>query len=383
MPFLLNTIGVDLYGLVSFALAFVFYFQVVNEFGFDLSNVRHIVANRDDVDKISEVTSSIICCKLQIFAALAAVYAAAVFCVDSLREHWLLYMLAYVSILGPSLSLNWLFRSMENLKYVTRITIAVKTLCVLPIFFVVRSEADYVWVMVFLTLQDIVGGVVSMLMAKRIYRLRLYPVRLSTSFYYLKDSIPFFTSTFLTRIYQTSNTVVLGIFCGDYAVGIYTAAQKLHNAYASFVSPLLSQVFYPYFMRIRDFGVINRIVRYVIAGNAVMLFACYLLSPYAVPLFIKVETGQIITYFNMFLLLLAVSVPADILGYPYLGVMDMVNKVNLSAVYTSALYMAGVAVLMIFGCITVESVIWLLLVVNLFCLCYRVWCIIRYCHEYR
>lgn len=378
MPFLLNTIGVDRYGLVNFALAFAFYFQVVNEFGFDLSNVKHIVANRDNVDKISEIASSIISNKLQIFAVQAVIYAIAVLCVGSLREHWLMYMLAYVRILGICLSLNWLFRSMENLKYVTRISMVVKTLCVLPIFVFVRSESDYVWVMVFLTLQEVVGGVVSMLLAKRIYGIRLYPVRMSTSLYYLKDSIPFFTSTFLTRIYQTSNSVVLGIFCGDYAVGVYTAAQKLHNAYASFVAPLLSHVFYPYFMRIRDFGVINRIVRYVIAGNTVLLLVCGLLSPYVLPLFIKVETAHIVAYFNMFLLLLAVSVPADIFGYPYLGIMDRVDEVNRSAIYTSGLYMAGVAVLMLAGSITVESVIWLLLAVNIFCLGYRVRRICQY-----
>lgn len=40
MPYLLTTIGVAKYGLVNFALAFSFYFQVVNEWGFDLSNVR-------------------------------------------------------------------------------------------------------------------------------------------------------------------------------------------------------------------------------------------------------------------------------------------------------------------------------------------------------
>ncbi|MDE6140030.1 MAG: oligosaccharide flippase family protein [Alistipes sp.] len=377
MPFLLNTIGVEHYGLVNFSLAFAFYFQVVNEFGFDLSNVRHIVGNRDDKDKISEVASSIVCCKLQIFAVLAVIYTLAVLCVGSLREHWVLYMLAYVRILGICVSLNWLFRSMENLKYVTRISMIVKTLCVLPIFVLVRSQADYVWVMVFFTLQEVVGGVVSLLLAKRIYAIRLYPVRLSTSLYYLKDSIPFFTSTFLTRIYQTSNSVILGIFCGDYAVGVYTAAQKLHNAYASFVSPLLAHVFYPYFMRRKDFAVINRIVRFVIVGNIAMLFACYLLSPYVLPLFVKVETEHIVTYFNMFLLLLAVSVPADMFGYPYLGAMDMVDKVNRSAVYTSALYFVGAAVIMLAGGITVESVIWLLLATNLFCLLYRVRCICR------
>lgn len=63
MPYLLATIGVAKYGLVNFALAFSFYFQVVNEWGFDLSNVRHVVKNRDDSKELSKIFWSIIGCK--------------------------------------------------------------------------------------------------------------------------------------------------------------------------------------------------------------------------------------------------------------------------------------------------------------------------------
>ena len=36
IPYLLNVIGVEKYGLVNFAIIFSFYFQIFNEFGFDL-----------------------------------------------------------------------------------------------------------------------------------------------------------------------------------------------------------------------------------------------------------------------------------------------------------------------------------------------------------
>lgn len=68
MPYLLATIGVAKYGLVNFALAFSFYFQVVNEWGFDLSNVRHVVKNRDDSKELSKIFGVLLdvkaCCLL-------------------------------------------------------------------------------------------------------------------------------------------------------------------------------------------------------------------------------------------------------------------------------------------------------------------------------
>lgn len=56
------------------------------------------------------------------------------------------------------------------------------------------------------------------------------------------------------------NTLVLGFILGDFAVGLYTAAEKLHNAYSSFVSPLLSQIFTYYFTRIKNMGRATKMV---------------------------------------------------------------------------------------------------------------------------
>ena len=57
IPYLLNVIGVEKYGLVNFAIIFSFYFQIFNEFGFDLSNVRHVVNNRDNQEKLGRIVS--------------------------------------------------------------------------------------------------------------------------------------------------------------------------------------------------------------------------------------------------------------------------------------------------------------------------------------
>ncbi len=310
MPFLLNTIGADNYGRVNFALSVAFYFQVVNEFGFDLSNVRHIVANREDRQKMSEIVSAILCSKFLIFAVLAAVYVPLVFMVPMLREYWLLYILVFLRIPGICLSLGWLFRSMENLKYVTRITVVVKTLCILPIFFVVKSQDDYIWVAVFF---PVAGAPRRVGVADRSKACIPHKVRIAAAVDGMvlsqRERTVFRGNIRHARLPDVQYILFLGVFCGEYAVGIYTAAEKLYFAYVAFMSPLMSQVFYPYFLRVKKFEVINRIVRLVIIGNLAVLGIGYFVAPYILPIFLKVELGQIIAYFNMFLIVLAVVIP--------------------------------------------------------------------------
>ncbi len=150
IPFLLNTIGIEKYGLIEIALAFSFYFQVINEFGFDLSNVRHVIKNRDNPEALSNVFSAILQCKTLLFTITSVVYFSIVYFYQDFREYWLLYLLCSIRLYGILSLPNWMFRSMEDLKYVTRIILSVKTISILPIFWVVESPDDYNWVMFFM-----------------------------------------------------------------------------------------------------------------------------------------------------------------------------------------------------------------------------------------
>lgn len=375
VPYLLNVIGVEKYGLVNFAIAFSFYFQIVNEFGFDLSNVRHVVHNRENKEVLGRIVSSIIQSKFIIILCSLALYVLTVCVFDSLRNESVLYALAFIRLIGIVIAPYWLFRSMEDVKYITHISVPVKLLCLLPIFFIVKSPDDYELVMLSYALETFLSGILALFIIRKRYGIKFQIVSAKEVSYYLKDSFPFFTSTFLMRIYKNMNTLILGLFMGDCAVGLYTAAEKLHNAYSSFVSPLLSQIFYPYFTRINNLHRTAKIVILVCLLNTVILFLGYFLSPYLISIFIKTETASIIAYFNLFLFLLLVSVPADMLGFPFLGVLGKINAVNITTVYSSIIYIGIIAALIITQNISVESVIWALILATVGCLVFRLYII--------
>ncbi len=378
MPFLIATIGIEKYGLVNFVLAFSFYFQVVNEWGFDLSNVRHVVANRDDSEKLSHIFSSILACKGLLIIGTLTVYAVIVSLVPGFRSDWPIYTLAYIRIIGLALAPFWLFRSMEDLKYVTRISLMVDIACIVPLFAIVREPADYIWVMAAYMFQTASQGVCAIYIAITRYNLHFTKVSWDDICFYLKDSLPFFTSTFVQRSYATTNTFVLGTFCGAATAGVYTASEKLYNAYSSLLSPLLSQVFYPYFQRVKNFVRINRMVVAVCMLNCAAVLLMYVMAPYAIPLFIKEQAGTILSYFNIFLLMLLISVPNDILGFPYLGVMGYVREVNLSTLLSAAFYFVMIAIIIVSGNVSIAPMICALIVANVTSLLTRAYYIHRF-----
>lgn len=378
MPYLLATIGIAKYGLINFAIAFSFYFQVLNEWGFDLSNVRHVVKNRDNPDELSRIFMSILACKTFLLCCSLVVYSSIIIMIPKFRQYELLYILAFVRLIGVIITPYWLFRSMEDMKFVTRISLVVKCLCIIPIFLIVKTKADFEWVMFFFALEALVSGMFAVWIAKVRYGLHYYSVKFTDIKFFFEDSLPFFTSVFLTRVYQTSNTFILGLFCGETVTGIYSAAEKLHNAYASLVAPLINHIFYPYFSRVRNFVRMNKMVFSLIGLNALILVVIYLVSPILVPLFIKTETVHILNYFNLFLLLLLFSMANELIGFPYLGVFGKIKEVKQSTVLASSFYLIGVLLMILFKNINIPNMIYLLILTNVISLVFRGVCILSY-----
>lgn len=372
IPFLVSNLGIGNYGVVNLAIAFAFYFQVFNEWGFDLSNVRHVVQKQDNVVELGQFVSAVLQCKIILFCLSLLVYILLVAFIDGLYAYRIAYALAALKLLGMVLNVNWLFRSMEDSQYVAKIILSVKLLVTIPIFFIVDAPGDYNWVIFFFSFEAIVSAFVSLIAAKKLYHIRYKFVSLSLCLYYIKDSFPFFASTFFSRVYQTSNITVLGLVCGGVTAGLYSMIEKLHNAYVAFVIPLISNVMYPYFSRIRDFYRINKVVIAISSLNVLLLLALYFLSPLYMSILIKSNIEEFSLYFSLFLLLLSISIPVELLGFPYLGVMGFTNKVTLTTALTAFLYLLGLSILIVTQSVSIVMVTLLLLLVNIICLLTRI-----------
>ena len=145
-PYLIRVLGAELYGVVAFANAVVVYFNVFIDFGFNISEIREISVNRDDLSQVSKSVSTVIVAKLLLTLVAFVVLFALVFFVPALKAHGWLYLASLGMLLDTALNPRFYFQAVEKMKFITLLNVGARLLFLVMIFVAVKAPEDYVLV---------------------------------------------------------------------------------------------------------------------------------------------------------------------------------------------------------------------------------------------
>jgi len=245
LPYLVRVLGPEKFGLIAFAQAFIQYFVILTDYGFSLSATREISIHRENKGKVSEIFSSVMIIKFTLMVISFTILAIIVFSFEKFKKDWLIYYLTFGMVLGQVLFPVWFFQGMERMKYITYLNILSKVIFTIAIFVFVKEQSDF-WIVPLLTSAGfIIAGVWSLYLVYKEFQLKFAFQKVETIKYYLVDGWHVFISRIYVSIYTTTNTVVLGLFTNNTAVGYYAIAEKIVVAIGGLFDPV-NQTIYPY-----------------------------------------------------------------------------------------------------------------------------------------
>jgi len=245
LPYIVRVLGPEKYGLIAFAQAFIGYFLILTDYGFNLSAPREISINRDDKRKLSEIFSSIMITKLFLFAISLLIMSAIIFFFDRFRRDWVLYYLTFGMVLGQTMFPTWFFQGVENMKFITMLNLLAKLIFTISIFIFVKKQMHYFLVPLLNSLGFITAGIISLYIVFKNFKINFTIPTKQQIIHQLKEGWHIFVSTVAISLYSTSRVFIVGIFTNNIITGYYAMAEKLMNIFQTF--PLLSflQTVYP------------------------------------------------------------------------------------------------------------------------------------------
>ncbi len=319
LPYLVRVLGPSNYGLVAFIQAFINYFLIFTDYGFNLSATRAISVERNNKIRVSEIFSSVIVIKSLFCLISFAVLILLLFLVPRFHDDWIVYIYAFGTVVGSVMFPVWFFQGMEKMKYITLINVVSKLIFTVCVFVVVTNANDYPLVPLINSLGYLVAGIISVVLVFRNFGVKFKLPSINALRYQIKDSWYFFASNVSISLVSGSNAFLLGLFSPDVFVGYYSAAEKVVKGLLCFVSPISGTLF-PFISQLvkkskkESIDLLKKILRFnMVLGGAISL-ALFVFCPLIVNIVFGSEFSGSIIVLKILSAIIFLLVTNDIAG---------------------------------------------------------------------
>lgn len=384
VPYQTRILGAELYGKIGWAMAVMAYFSVFIEFGFLLSATASIAGNRDNKIYVEKVVGAVTIDKLLLSGLGLAVLAPMAFFWEKMNDDPWFYILCFLSVCSASFMLDFFYRGIEEMQTITIASVALRALFTIGIFIFMHSPSDY-WMVPALNLG---GNLLAVLYVYGHMRFKLgYKMRwpgIAFSWKILKESIWFFLSRVASTIYTATNIFLLGFVypVASVPIGVYTAADKLLSVMKQTMGPI-SDSLYPYMVRNKDFKLLKKIL---ICLMPIITVGCIVVAFIAEPLcswFFGAEFADAGKVLRLMMLILFITLPVYLLGFPTLSPLGGAKAVNQSVIVASIFHVAALSITFACGLLDIYSVVLLTFCTEMIILLYRSVAVVKYWKKYK
>lgn len=289
MPYLARVIGVEGFGKIAFAMAVMVWIQTIADWGFNLTATRDVAQNRDDANKVSEIFSNVLWARCLLMGLSFVVLLLLIVAIPTFRENWEVLLVSFLIIPGHILFPDWFFQAIEKMKYITVLNVLTKLIFTLAIFVFIKEPGDYILQPLLSALGFAVSGVIALYIILRRWGYKLYAPKFGTIIETIKSSTDIFINNLAPNLYNSLSVVLLGIFSGGIANGIYDGANKFINIVCNILNAL-TRAFFPFLARKKEhFSMYVKIVLSIaVVTSAAMWFA----APWLVDILLSPEFSE-------------------------------------------------------------------------------------------
>ncbi len=255
IPFLVRSLGIELFGLVMFAQSVSTIFIIFSDLGFSITGTRKISVLKKDKKQISEIFWNITTIKVATLILLFGVLLLLIAFVPKFSKEPLLFIFSFGVTIGSTVFPSWFFQGIQKMKIITVVNTTAKLIFALLVVIYVTSPDDYLLVPLFNSSGFIIAGVSGLIYATR--HVTFLRPKLKNIKAQIKESAPVLLSSIATTLYTSSNVLILGFLTNNTITGVYASFEKVILALKGVYGPIY-QAMFPWLSMKKD---INEFIR--------------------------------------------------------------------------------------------------------------------------
>lgn len=352
IPYIIRVVGIDNFGIISFAQAVIYFLLILVEYGFSITGVQMIAQNKNDSQKQSEIISTIFIIQTVFMLISLLLLVIASICVQEVKSYYLVFMFSFLILPAFILQALWFYIGNEEMQFLNIINFISRTIYTILIFIFIRQSNDFILVPLLNSGAMLLAGIVGLSFIMNRFDVKFHMVKIETIKQYLRDGWHLFISNVAMNLYRNSNIIILGFVANKEIVGIYSAGEKLIKALQSVFTPL-TQTLYPYLSRQKltapgkSVRSVKILVKYMVAMTGIITFLVIIFAVPVTKLFVGVKFQVVSTVVKIG----STVIIFGTINY-ILGIIFMTNF-NMKRQFSQAVFITGIVNLII--CLTLSS----------------------------
>lgn len=355
LPYLTRVLSVEGYGIVSYVKSIMTYATLVIEFGFILSGTKDIVEAKENKEEIGEIIGKITEGKILLSLVSLCILFIMIYTIPLLRRHFLFTLLSFGA---PFLSIflyDYLFRGLEKMQIVTMRYLIMKGVSTLLTFIVIKNESQ----LILIPILDILGSFCAVCWVHSEIKKLGIEIRRDTITHVIQSiriSFTYFLSDVATTAFGALNTFFVGIYLSASDVAFWGVTFSFVGAIQSMYSPI-SDGIYPHMIKTKSLKLFKKIILFFIPF---LILGCTI-TFFSAKLIMYIIGGQkyvmAAPYLRETIPLIIISFFSILFGWPLLGAINKVRETTFTTVITAILQVLGIFVLIVFKLFTIENLI--------------------------
>ena len=226
-PYVSKVLQVENIGKYNFATSVISYFLLIASLGISTYAVREGAKYRENREQLNRFANEIFTINMVTTVISYVLLFVLLIYVPKFKSYRELLLILSLEIIFKTIGIDWIYSIYEDYIYITLRSIIFQILSLILLFLLVHKKEDYIIYAGITVFASVGANLLNYFRSKKYCN-----VQLTWKFdwkKHLKPILVFFATTLTTTIYVSSDTTMLGIFCGDYSVGIYSVAVKVYS----------------------------------------------------------------------------------------------------------------------------------------------------------
>ncbi len=243
MPLLIQSIGLDQFGLVNLALSVVIILNILVGFGYNLSAPREVAINQSDKTALSHLLSNIFSAKILFATISTLLILIAVFGLNLFREYQMILVFSVLLLYSEATLPLWFFQGMEKMKLVSIANIFSKLLFLMGIVLFIHSPEQSKWVNFMLGLFGLSINIFLHFYILYVMDIRFQKPRFPAIWQSLRENLLFFFSNLASHISINGGLIILSFYASAETLGMYSLAERVVMVLRLFPALIIQAIF--------------------------------------------------------------------------------------------------------------------------------------------